>query len=556
MALGITIPFTQPPQTLTRVVLTLATISGTILAIVFSVTFVGFQLVADTHAGRAAPALVRDGRFQQTFALFGVVVVGSIVGLYAGPYLAPGIGADWQAVASGLILGVIVLGIAASYELVEYVTTMVERLNPESVIELLLETDLAPESLFGAYPSVKAIRDDPTHPFESLITMVRGGLDDGQTSTVELGLGGIERAINAMIAALPESSIDDSSGYVDALIEPLVKNTYEDMLIEASRFGHRRVVYRIAESVETITIAGLSENYHNVLQLGLDGLGSAIVVAHDEDIDLWWPYRTVTDRMGDILNTAVDTTDPIAFVSVWYHLIHPYVILLRRNETDHNLHDQIFDFCGRVVPQFFEKFVKEYNGKLVASPEVWLGGSTESNAVRAIRNQIRYLGTLYNDILRYYGRTGELPFGGGNPLSVWTSMFNKSLEAELDGLAVTVGLALLSFGYQIERIGARRPNGFADTFARCQLNYELGVDVVDNVFTYAAEGTFPRKARPDAMSHLHTKPDPQGIVSRLIGNEDNDGSTFEEWLSEFQKEVAERRKELQEGYEWDVTPER
>ena len=557
--LGLQYPIQQPSETLIQLLLSTATIAATVLAIVFSVTFVGFQQVTNSYVQRAAESLTQDRLFRVTFALFGVVVTLPFASVVFAPFLARVLPASVHSLYSVGVTVSLSLGIVAGTALIVYIERIFQRAAPGELIDLLLQTTLSPSRIFGNYPNGESLRSELTHPLQPLYSLSINAVRNEDPTTARQGVNGIEKASVQVYNQIYECGFEDPIAYGAEFSEPVVGKFLKNILVEASQRDTQTVIEGSCETVESIERSAVDGGIEDIVAPSIKGLGEAII-----ESDAMGDNRYVVLYGGetaiDIAEHAVGKCEAEVLIDILYPLSHPYTILLRRDVDEYYFKRRFSEFCSRDFPRVFETALEAYEDEIQEKePErnvrnTATGSSTEAIALNELIEERKALSQTET---RYFKRNRESPRETSPSFDGWFKMLKAVVETDLLGLGTRLGAVILVCAYETEEVTNEHPSMFIDTLARIQLNYQSGGTVVANMFRAVSEGDLPTYIQPSQNGRKQPLSSGEGFIQRIqemMKESEQEETPFQSWLSTVEEDVRERREFLEENYEWDYSP--
>lgn len=180
------------------VVGTLARFQGGVLAIVFSVTVLGVQLISRLYSPRMLSLFVRAPVFRFTFVVFLLSVGVDLALLYATPTTP----------SRGYVTGVFVavgLAVVAVGSLYAFVATTLERSTPEGIVAAFVD-DLDPATYHRRAERALDPGDAVSHPLHPIYSLTMSAVSGGEWTTAE-------RGIDAVADVAGRALLDGGSAY-------------------------------------------------------------------------------------------------------------------------------------------------------------------------------------------------------------------------------------------------------------------------------------------------------------------------------------------------------
>lgn len=251
-----------------RFLVALVTAQASIVAIVFSVSILGVQLVANRYSSRMVTFITSSVTFQRTLLFLGISIGVDLLLLLQLPVLSQRTTMAGLAVVSGL-------AVASGFTLVQYVETTLKRSTPEGLLTAYA-ANITPQTFRKEVSSSRENGGD-LHPMHELQSVIMSGLSNGEWATAENGLLEFRKVSIRMIESLSAEGhlhrTDDVSRYYfkDPIEEYLPRIT-----TQALDDGEADIAQQAVKSMGDIAEAGLEQYFPLILSPTASGLSRVI----------------------------------------------------------------------------------------------------------------------------------------------------------------------------------------------------------------------------------------------------------------------------------------
>lgn len=266
----------------TRTILsTLAGGQAAILAIVFSVSVIGMQLVGQRYSPRLIVLFVESPIFVFTFALFLVSMGLNILLLF----IQPG---SPSAFYTAALVGTVGFALTAMLSLYFFVKGAVQASTPEGVIDSFVSAMTTDKYLHSVRESAED-SSERAHPFRPLYTLIMNTVSRGEFVAAERGLGEYSELAETTMAELDERGIfaesdsdderfeNESPDVIRGLFGPVCKDHLKDMSLHAANHEEYSIAQTAIESQFEIGKRGLELPIDSVSYQAQQGLSRTIL---------------------------------------------------------------------------------------------------------------------------------------------------------------------------------------------------------------------------------------------------------------------------------------
>jgi hypothetical protein len=513
------------PQTTRSFLRTLATVQGSVLAIVFSVTLVAVQLTASRYSSRFATLYARSASFSFTFVLFAV----SIGLIFVLLFNTVSVGTNLYR-ASLYFSGGLSVSIATS--LYWFVNRLTYLSTPDGILDLF-EQDLTTDDYHEQTRQSLADDNEP-HPLRPLHAMSSGALESSEVTTAENAVTKQIKLTKHHHRRITESDQYnvESHQFEQELIKPVLKQHLSETVQTAADRGEYSLVRTAVQSQVNLAEYGMKAGDKKVVRnvRGTLNLESrrADLDSTVQTLDIIW------QRYGDLLESAVDTGNPEIVRQVARGFGNQLPAFISPRISDSYFHITVEDSL-RSLRSGIATVLEEHGEEINRSDFDW----TDSEADRPHSDPgaitwylFRYLKQLTSAILRYQENHGDDFVDSEQVLLHWEKLCNSAADEESGEFtsAVCRGMIELVLFYdngatRLIHIGEKSPTYLATSF--------------NEILAYDPEGTTSESKRfvkqyhddkyyPNQIGHyqrpLNTREDFPKVVEQLrdkVMNEDN-----------------------------------
>lgn len=519
---------------------TLATAEASVLAIVFSVTVVALQLVVTRYSARLTSLFVKEPLFRTTFALF----VGAIAFNLLVVYLLP--------IQNSRLLNAVVgiafaLAAVSTFALYQFIQLMIQRSSPDDLISVLVERELAPDEYLPA--TATEFTEIEVHPIRPLYRTIARAIELGEYQTAEQGIDGLRTVLTRTFEYLEsEHSEEDAAQYASVVSTEVLTEYIPPLLEQAYTHEQYDLVSDAVDDVEAVALDGLDHGFTDVAEDAAEGLGDAFDAA-----PLTWEGNRlrspVKESLLELTKATASDAEYTTFLAVSHHLDHQMAVLLRRR-PDANVTDRLVgDYYSREVGEIFEVLVDRYGDDVQDQDINWISPTdgrkwTLPDEAEPLRHVWREYVSFTQTVLRYRVSEEEYPFVEGSIDDGWKRITESAADAGIDGLATLCCITTIQLAYRVDQLENGRLGMWTNNLGLLRRDYDP--TIVDRAFALLKAGEQPEGRNISVRTFDPTSDDTdEGFIERVFGTEEEDTS-FEEWLVEFEEDVHERTEYLRE----------
>jgi len=263
-------------ETLRTLLSVLIGAQASVLAIVISVTLISTQLVATRYAPRMATLPFRTALFQSTFLLFGGSIMLDVVLL-----IDVSTSVISEPVYSGL-LGLAVSGfIAAIGSLYFFITGMVAKTAPETLVTLFTET-ISPSEYLTKTRAHAERPEENAHPLQPLYRFVMAALSENEIATAQTALAQYQTYTDEVLEELDDRDVFEieSRDCQEALFESVLKEHLHEITIQGGRRDEFQIIQTAVETQVKLGKQGLTiETDNRIPDQSIRGIRYTIIDA-------------------------------------------------------------------------------------------------------------------------------------------------------------------------------------------------------------------------------------------------------------------------------------
>jgi len=529
-----TLPINYNVSQVDRVLSTLVTAQASIVAIVFSVSILGVQLVANRYSARMTTLITSSASFQRTLLFLGVSIGIDLLLLLQLPVLS----------AKTTMAGVAVVGglaVASGLVLVRYVETTLKRSTPEGL--LVAYTDEITAEDYQEQVIDSREQDEILHPMHELHSFVMSGLSNGEWATAENGLVEFERVSIRMLRDLAEAGqLHRSSSLARFYFKTPIEEYLPRITAQAIEDGENDLSYQAVRSMGQIAEAGLKHHFPLILTTTSNGLSE--IIRNAPDGEKGDSIRRESLRVySNLLTTAAEYPYPKDMVTLLSLYASQYRSLLYQDREPWVYGHELEEFFGRAIRPAHKQTLDQY-GEYIDDLDVDWDRRTKSteidnsgpyNLLFAYR---RYSVEVIGYILNYYSRNEEWPVNMSTLQDTWSNMAGDAIAVGADEYSRSVCRWYIDLAYLVSQVEGGGGN-WARGLAIIQ-DDRRSAKIVDDTFERALENGLSavfeserRKITPASES--------KSFFNKIMNSTPSHMQEYEEWVEDFRDHVNQRR---------------
>lgn len=528
-AVLLALPLNYNTSQANRFLTALVTAQASIVAIVFSVSILGVQLVATRYSNRLVTLITSSIAFQRTLLVLGISIGIDLLLLLQLPVLSPRITIAGLAIVSGLAL-------ASGFTLVRFVETTLERSTPEGLLTAYTES-INPQTY---RENVKASLENggDLHPMHELHSVIMSGLSNGEWATAENGLHEFKNVSTQMIAGFAEQGQLHRSNHIaiSYFREP-IKEYLPRITAQALDDGETDIAQQTVRSIERIAQTGLDHYFPRILSPTASGLSRVIREAHSgQDGD------SIRGQCLGVYSSLVVKAAKQPVPSDLRSLLSLYAAqfrsLLRRDREPYVYRHHLEEFYQRTISKAHRETVDQYDQFIAEGNIDWVSRAQPRNTEGIAPYDLlftyrRYSMDVVGYILNYYNRNGEWPMDLSILRETWADLIVQAFGNGDYARAVT--RSYIDLAYVVCQM---EEDGREDWVIKLDILQDRNPsqEYIDDAFRQAIEhGITPVF---EAETQKVTTADEGKWFFNKIMNMPHEGMTeYERWVREFKQDV-------------------
>lgn len=388
---------------------------ASVLAIVFSVTILGVQLVANRYSPGMTSLITGDRIFTLTFWL----LVGSAAfDLFAILFL-PALPAVIRLV---VVAGAVFLAAFAVAMLWRFVNTVLERSTPEGLLDAYA-ADMTADAYWEGYLEAK---DDETvrHPFHELFEMTMAALTNNEWLTARKGLDTMDTLSEKVITELADAgSLGRVPGDDRYLFDEPLKDFLPRIAVHAAEEDEREIAHTAIEVQQGVGQTGIDNDRTWLARAASQGLRSTIQESPSGMTGSSLRSRSFRG-MGELLEGSLRYPNPRIGGSILLTYSNALEDTLGRSYPAVSYNDFVDRYFRDHLPAAFDALLEWYSEFLATVPVDWAEGyparEMEKKEPVAVAFQLqRSLFSVTVSVLQFEAREEEFPGTRSQMIEGW-----------------------------------------------------------------------------------------------------------------------------------------
>lgn len=428
---------------------TLAGAQAAVLAIVFSITMVGIQLIASRYSPRMTSLFIRAPILTATFAVFVFSIAVDLSLLYVLPEIPTRTYTGGVFLAGGL-------GVVTGGWLLVFIREMTHRSTPEGTIEAFTNS-MTPGKYLKKVKESSSSESEHAHPMRPLYSMVMAALSNREHVTAKMAL----QAYGDRVEDVLETYIDDETfseierDEIGYLFRPVLEEHLPDIALHAEEKEETDIVEQAAETIVEIGELGLKiqrieeEGPEELDVVGMQAGWGLCDIIRDARVDRGYyvASNSAWCSLGSFLKSASKHPRP----EVVRTILRQIGQLVRRQLR--NLHDiawyqsSMRDLFNNLVVSH-ESLLKECVESLESLDIDWryeevpddVSNDKKLKALKKCRDTIFETTGIF---IEYYIEEGDYPTVEGNFMDDWKRLCAKTSKSGPPDYAVPFCQALI-----------------------------------------------------------------------------------------------------------------
>lgn len=436
-------PVTEPENT--RFLLSgLAGAQAAILAIVFSVTVIGVQLIGTRYSPRMVLQFTKSPIFLYTFCLFVLSIGVNLLLLYTVPDPTTRAHTAGVFTAGGL-------GVATISSLLVFVQSAIRQSTPDGAIDAFASILTTDRYVSEVQESVET-ESENAHPLRPLYTMTMNAISQGERVTAEKALHTYRELAEETLSELQDRDAfeEEERDVVTEFYEPVLEEHLRDIALNADEQDEHRIVRNATELQHDLGASGLDIEDDIVSWQAASGLSNVVLKA-PVDTGSFIANNNAWEQQGELLEDAATHPRPSIVYAIsssvkndiqrqlWkVHDIGWYGNSMRNlYGSMENAHTALIEEYGEAI----EEVDMEWQYDHVPDDVPTYGGVSAIYRFRmALLDSTEYF-------LRYAIEEGEYPITMGNFRSNWENFCVSASTSPAEDYAITLCQALIEIAF-------------------------------------------------------------------------------------------------------------
>ena len=445
-AIGYAVGLSAPVSNIRLFLSTLATAQAGVLAIVFSVTIIGVQLVSTEYSPRMISLFTRSSILAFTFCIFVASIAFDLV-------LLLNLTAPQQRLVMAGVWAAGGFGIASVVTLFVFIRRVLHQSTPEGTIEAFLDDMTTDNYVEGVRESV----DDDfrhAHPMRPLYSMVMSALSSRERATAELGLERYgERCLEMLDECSEREVIAQERRQVSReLFEPVLKEHLHDIALHAEEQDEIQIVSEAIKFQYQIGCSGLDLETPMISRQSVRGLTQVIIHAPVDQGD-YSANDTAWRQLGELLSDASESPQPEVIRRAASAINTRVPRTISKAHETRRVRHCVTDLFGQMRVAH-ENILEHFEEDITRVDMNWkrehpANDIENRERIMAIHEWQDAMTSISGAILRHAEEEGECPITEGNFASVWESVCTQasSTRANEYGIALCQAMIEVAFVY-------------------------------------------------------------------------------------------------------------
>lgn len=479
-ALGLVLGFVSqsPNPENTRVFLSaLAGAQAGVLAIVFSVTVLGIQLIGTRYSPRMVGLFTDQPIFIYTFTLFVVSIALDLWLLYLVP-------PSFSQLHTAGVFAAAGLGFVAAYALFVFVRNAIKQSTPDGAIDTFVDWMTTGRYLDQVRNSVED-NSEYAHPMRPLYTLTMNALSRGERVTAERSLQEYGELVEETLHDFKRQEVfsEENPQVIDQLFGPVLKEHLHDITLQAEDHDENQMVGNATEWQYEIGNAGLGLPVDKVSRQAQSGLSEVI---RDAPVDTGSliASNSAWNHLGELLVDAADHPNPDIVWAVSSSISRNVGRQLWR-VSDIRWHEHTMMRLYNHMETAQKALLEQYGEEVADVDMDWQYEHVPDDAptrdnVEAVHRWRRALFDSTSAYMRFLIDEGRYPITEGNFKDSWKDICIVASKSPADDYATVLCQALIEIAFIDESEQPETGIPWATTIGR--VKWEGDPDIVDTAF--------------------------------------------------------------------------
>ncbi|WP_238717540.1 DUF2254 family protein [Natronorubrum halophilum] len=454
---------------------TLAGAQAGILAIVFSVTVIGVQLIATRYSPRMISLFTDSPIFVYTFTLF-VLSIAVDLGLL---YTVPSDMSQIHAAGVGAVSG---LGLATAVTLLIFVRTAIKQSTPDGAIDAFV-SDMTSEKYLDQVKRSVENGSETAHPMHPLYNLTMNALSDGEHVTAGKAVQEYGELVEDVLKELDEEDVfSDDRKVAIQLFKPVFKEHLHGIALHAEEKEENRIVSDAIELQYKLGKKGLDLSTDTVTRDAQFGLSD---VLRDAPVDTgsYISNSNAWKQLGQLLVDASERPEPGAVRNIassidqnvsrqiWKvsNVLRYHHSMMRLYSHMENSHKALLDHYGEELSKVDMEWQYEHVPDNTPGRE----------RIMAVFKLRQALFSTTETFLRYSEQEDQSPIKVGDLKDSWKNICVQTSKSPAEDYAISLCQALIEIAVIDHH---HDPTGipWSDTIAR--VKHKGDPEIVDKAF--------------------------------------------------------------------------
>lgn len=522
----------------------LAGAQASVLAIVFSVTILGIQLVATRYSPRMTQLFVRAPIFTYTFGILVTSVALDLWILYNvdsayGPLFVGGVyfAAAWAVVATA--------------SLYAYIVTALERSTPDGIISAFAN-DLTPDKYHSRVQESMSDDKGVLHPLHPLYSLIMSSISQDEWKTAERGLNHKQQIATDTARQLSKTGvipIPDHTKESRALFRTPFQEYLPEIAIHSIENDETELASNSLQICSEVAQVGI-ENYRNkIAHQAATGISKTIREAPYNSAGI--SVRSTGFReLGELLIALSKQPDFEEFSTVLSISDNSIEMMFRGGLEQRQYQPFLLEYFGSALPETQEIYLDYFGGYLPEAGVNWRSQNAPHDRENSqfFRYIFKWRDSFINTsvrILRYRAENDEYPVADGNFYDTWKRVCEDAISLTEGEYAIVLTELFIEMAYEDYLIEERDRGSWVRHLAYLKEN---GGHIVEQAFD-----DLETNGRTEIIRRGYLDPrrnQAKGSTTfwdRFTSGESSPDNDFSSWLLRFEKEVNKTHIELFQG---------
>lgn len=523
---------------------TLARAQAGILAIVFSVTVIGIQLVATRYSPRMISLFTSSPIFLFTFGLFIISIAVDLSLLFTVP-------SGFSRLHSAGVMAASGLGLSSAIALLVFVKTAVRQSTPDGAIDVFVSRMTSEKYLDQVRESVDS-ESETAHPMHPLYNLTMNALSGGERVTAERALQEYGDLVQTILADLENQDVFSNEGrkVVRKLFKPVFKEHLHDIALHAEEKEENQIVSEATEWQYKLGKDGLDLSEDIVASQAQFGLSDVLKDAPVESGSLI-SSNNAWDHLGQLLVDASEKPKPGVVWSI-ASSIETGVSRQLWKVSDVRWYEYAMTDLYRRMVSAQEALLDHYGEDVAEVDMEWQYDHVPDDAPNRdeVKAVFKWKDTLLDTteaFLRYYEEEAKYPITEGNFKNSWRDICIEASKSPAEDYAVTLCQALIEIAVIDRHLLGE--NGIPWSSSIGRVKHKGNPEIVDKAFDRILEYDYVEE-EPGPMFAGEMEERRETYYENQLYLQDlpplNTIPDFKQQVQEIQREADERWKRLEE----------